>query len=157
MNLSSSLNDALNEQIIKEYSNVLVYSQMKSFFEDLQLTKIAKYFGDRSSEEKTHGDKFMAHINARTGGKVTIGEVPAPNLGELSVSRIGELYVHQEEATTESIESIYDLAESERSYIDFLFLLEMLAEQVSEEDEANEFSVKAKNVKDLFLWDASFQ
>ena len=84
-------------------------------------------------------------------------EAPAPNLGDLSPSGIGELYVKREEATTESIESIYDLADSERSYVDLPFILEMLKEQVSEEDEASEFSMKAKNVKDFVLWDASFK
>ena len=157
MNLSASLNDALNQQIVKEYSNVLVYAQLQSFFEDLQLTKIAKYFGDRSDEEKGHANKFMAHINARTGGKVIVGEVPAPELGELDVPAIGELYVQREEETTESIESIYELAHEDGSYIDCPFLLEMLQEQVSEEDEANEFSLKAKNVKDLVLWDSTFE
>jgi ferritin len=157
MNLSTSLNDALNNQIVKEYSNVLAYAQLQSFFEDLQLTRIAKYFGERSDEEKTHANKFMAHINSRTGGKVTVGEVPAPDFRELSVPEIGALYVQREEDTTESIESIYELADDEKSYIDLPFILEMLNEQVSEEDEANEFALKAKDVKDLVLWDASFE
>jgi ferritin len=157
MNLSPSLNDALNQQVVHEYKNQLIYAQLESKFEDLQLTKIAKYFRERSAEEKTHADKFIAHINARTGGKVNIGEVPAPDLLISDVSGVGDLYVQTEEGTTESIESIYELAHEEKSYIDCPFLLEMLSEQVSEEDEANEFSLKAKNVKDLVLWDASFE
>jgi ferritin len=158
MNLTTSLNEVFNEQIVKEYSNVLAYAQLQSFFEDKQLTKIAKYFGERSDEEKTHANKFMAHINARTGGKVTIGEVPAPDFGnEMTPAEIGDLYVQREEDTTESIEAIYELADSEKSFIDLPFILEMLDEQVSEEDEANEFSLKAKDVKDLVLWDASFE
>ena len=156
MNLSTSLNEALNNQIVHEYKNQLIYAQFESYFEDLQLTKIAKYFRERSAEEKTHADKFIAHINARTGGKVSIVEVPAPDFEIMGVSGVGDLYVQTEEGTTESIESIYELAVDEKSYIDLSFLLDMLSEQVSEEDEASEFALKAKNVKDLVLWDASF-
>lgn len=156
MNLSTSLNESLNQQIIHEYRNQLIYAQLESYFEDLQLTKISKYFRERSAEEKTHADKFIAHINARTGGKVILSEVPSPVMGYMEISGIADLYVQTEEETTESIESIYELAQDEKSYVDLPFLLEMLSEQVSEEDEANSFSLKAKNVKDLVLWDASF-
>jgi ferritin len=157
LNLKESLNEAFNNQISKEYANVLAYAQLQSLFEDMQLTRLAKYFGERSNEEKGHADKFIAHINARTGGKVSIQEIPAPDFGDLDAPSIGALYVQREEDTTESIESIYELANDEKSYIDLPFILEMLDEQVSEEDEANEFAMKAKNVKDLVLWDASFE
>jgi ferritin len=158
MNLSQSLNEAFNEQIIKEYSNVLAYAQLQSYFENLMLTKIAKFFGDRSNEEKTHADKFMAHINARTGGKVILGEVPAPpNVQFMDIPAIGALYAQRERDTTVSIESIYDLASEEKSYIDLPFLLDMVGEQVQEEDESREFEVKAKTVKDYVLWDATFE
>ena len=157
MKLTQSLNDALNQQIVKEYSNVLVYAQIQSFFENMQLTNLAKYFGERSDEEKTHANKFMAHLNARTGGNVTIGQVPAPELGSLDASAIGQLYVQREEDTTESIESICDLVYDEKCYIDLPFVLSMLDEQVSEEDEANQFAMQAENVKDLVLWNASFE
>jgi ferritin len=155
MKLSESLNDSLNQQILHEYRNQLIYAQLESYFEDLQLTKIAKYFNARSGEEKSHADKFIAHINARTGGKVTLSEISF-SLEISGISAIADLFVQTEEQTTESIESIYELAQDEKSYIDLPFLLEMLAEQVSEEDEANEFALKAKNVKDLVLWDATF-
>jgi ferritin len=156
MQLSPSMNEALNQQVIHEYTNQLIYAQIESHFEDLQLTKIAKYFRERSAEEKTHADKFIEHINARTGGKVVLSEVPSPALEIRDVSSVGDVYVQTEEGTTASIESIYELALDEKSFIDLHFILEMLQEQVSEEDEASEFALKAKNVKDLVLWDATF-
>lgn len=156
MNITASLNESLNLQVTHELKNQLIYAQLESRFEDMQLTRIAKYFRERSAEEKTHADKFIAHLNARTGGKVDIGEVPAPDILIMDVSVIGDLYISVEEGTTESIESIYELADEEKSYIDLPFLLDMLSEQVSEEDEANEFALKIKNVKDLVLFDATF-
>ena len=156
MKLSDSLNEALNLQILHELKNVSKYMQINSYFENLQLKKLASYFHDRSLEEKSHADKFMQYINDRTGGSVSIGEVDEPKLMLADPSSVGDAYVKTEEDTTLSIEAIFDLALEEKSYIDLGFLQSMLVEQVSEEDEAQEFFMKIKNVKDLVLFDATF-
>lgn len=157
MKLSNELNDALNEQITKEYRNVLIYAQIQSYFESLQLKKIASYFKKQSVHEAEHAQKFIQHINDRTGGNVNIGEVNSPSLMLSSVESVGDTYILTEEETTESIESIYELASDMKSFIDFPFLLSMLSEQVEEEDSANEFSMKLKNTKDLVLFDATLE
>ena len=157
MKLSNELNDALNEQITKEYRNVLIYAQIQSYFESLQLKKIASYFKKQSFHEAEHAQKFIQHINDRTGGNVNIGEVNSPSLMLSSVESVGDTYILTEEETTESIESIYELASDMKSFIDFPFLLSMLSEQVEEEDSANEFSMKLKNTKDLVLFDATLE
>lgn len=156
MRLSQNLNDALNLQILHEMRNVLIYMQINSFFENLQLKNLAKFFLERSDEEKSHADKFLNYINDRTGGFVLLNEVEEPSLNLTDIASVGDEYIKTEEATTASIESLYDLALSERSYMDLGFLQSMLDEQVSEEDESMSFAVKAKNVKDLVLFDATF-
>jgi ferritin len=155
MILSQNLCDALNQQILHELGNVTKYMQINSYFENLQLKNLAKYFLARSQEEKGHADKFMNYINDRTGGLVTIGEVQEPNLALTDPASIGVAFVQIEENTTLSIESIFDLALGEKSYLDLPFLQEMLSEQVGEEDEANEFALKIKMVKDIVLFDAT--
>ena len=159
MKMSPELNDALNEQIMHEYTNQLIYAQLESIFESLQLKNISKYFREQSSHEKEHADKFKEHINSRTGGKVTIGEINLPPIQDFDLSnigRIGDIYVSTEEGTTDSIESLYGLAMQEKSYIDIPFLQAMLSEQVEEEDTANEFSLNLKTVKDFVLFDKTF-
>jgi ferritin len=153
--LSPELNDALNEQILHEYKNSLIYAQVQSYFEDLQLKKIAEYFKKQSIQEGEHAQKFIQHLNDRTGGKVIIGEVDSPNFILSSVEMVGDIFISTEEGTTESIESLYELASDTKSFIDFPFLLSMLGEQVEEEDIANEFSLKLRNTRDLVLFDAS--
>ena len=155
MKLSPELNETLNQQILQEYHNSLIYAQIQSYFESLQLKKIAEYFKKQSLHEAEHAQKFIQHLNDRTGGKVTIGEVNAPSLLLSSVESVGNVYILTEEETTESIEAIYELACDTKSFIDFPFLLSMLAEQVSEENESNEFALKLKNIKDLVLFDAT--
>jgi len=155
VNLSNSLNDALCQEVVKEFSNQLAYSQIESYFEDLQLKKLSAYFRKQSEEEKVHANRFIQYINDRTGGSVSIGDVPAPEI-KTGNFEIADLYIQIEESTTESIESLYELAQELKSYVDLPFILEMLSEQVKEEDEAQEFALKIRNVKDLVLFDASF-
>jgi len=156
MRLSSVLNSALNEQILKEYHNMLLYRQIESYFQDFQLKGLAGYFAKQAEEEKGHALKFTNHINDRTGGKVTLGDIDAPNVALSDFSSIGDEYVKSEEGTTESIEALYFLALNEQSFIDLGFLEEMLNEQVEEEDSAQEFSLRIKSVKDIVLFDATF-
>ena len=99
----------------------------------------------------------MKHINDRTGGNVSVGEIPKPIQKIESFQSAAEVYVKTEEETTLSIESIYGLALDERSYIDLGFLQSMLNEQVEEEDSANKFATTIKNVRDIVLFDATFE
>lgn len=159
MKLLDSLNNALNEQIIHEYRNQLLYTQLESIFEDFQLKNIAKYFHEQSLHEKSHGDKIVEHLNNRTGGKVNIGEIDSPVIPFYTIdtlASIGDLYISTEESTTESLESIYDFALGNKSYIDLPLLSDMLQEQVEEEDSAKEFALNIKMTKDLVLFDKSF-
>jgi len=156
MLLSKELNDALNEQVIHELRNVLKYMQIASYFEDLELNNIAKYFLDQSNHEKDHADKFMSHINDRVGGAVNITSVSSPELSMENPIEIARQYLKVEQETTTSIEGIYQLAFIQNSYIDLPFLQEMLNEQVEEEDSANKFLVKIQKVNDLVIFDATF-
>jgi ferritin len=155
--LSQNLNDALNQQILIELQNQNKYMQIQSWFEDFQLTNLANYFKSQADGEKDHANLFMEHINNRIGGKVTIGEVDDPNLMFSDFASIGVLYQKTEEETTASIESLYDLALTDKSYIDLPFLQKMLDEQVEEENSAQEFAMKIAMVKDIVLFDATFK
>jgi len=156
MKLSEVLNDALNQQIIHELTNSSKYMQIASFFEDLQLSNLANYFKKQSDDEKQHANKFMNHINERIGGKVTLQETPFFNLGLIDIYSVGAIYVEAEENTTASIESLYDLALNEKSYMDLGFLSDMLSEQVLEENEASRFTMNLSMVKDFVLFNSLF-
>ena len=156
MRLSESLCESENQQIITEMGNVLKYAQIASYFEDLQLNNLADYFKKQSLDEKSHADKFMNHLNDRTGGKVVIGEVPAPNLELNSLLDVANAYVTVEEETTESIEGLYEMALSEKSYMDLGFFSKMLDEQYLEEREATKFQKNIEMVKDIVLFDRTF-
>jgi ferritin len=155
MRLSQNLNDALNIQVAHELQNSIIYMQIASYFESKQLKNIASYFMKLSCEEKDHANKFLNYINDRTGGKVEIPEIEETNL-ILDDAQVCQKYVATEENTTLSIESIYELALTEKSYMDLAFLQTMLFEQIEEEDDALNFTTRFGNVRDQVLFDATF-
>ena len=153
MKLSDSLNAIFNEQILHEYRNQLIYTQIESAFESMQLKNISRYFNEQSIHEKEHGDLVVNHLNSRTGGNVDILTVGVPEFSYDDPHFIADLYVSTEEGTTESLESIYEFTLKQKSYIDLPFILKMLEEQVEEEDSANVFSLNLKQTKDIVLFD----
>lgn len=157
MRLSPELNESLNYQCAHELRNVLIYTSIQSYFEELQLKNLAKYFAVQAQHEKEHFDMIVNYLNDRTGGKYSLPEIDQPVLDIQSVQTVGELYLRTEEETTESIEEIYGLALENRSFIDLPFLSKMLQEQVEEEDSAMQFKMRISMVKDLVLFDATFE
>jgi ferritin len=157
MKLSQSFNDALNQQILIELGNQNKYMQLQSYFESLQLKNLASYFKKQADGEKDHANLFMDHVNNRNGGKVVLGEVISPMVEFLSLEHVSDYYVAIERDTTESIEDLYELAFYEKSYIDLPFLNSMLSEQVEEEDISLKFAMNLRMVKDIVLFDATFE
>jgi ferritin len=155
--LSQNLNDALNQQILIELGNQNKYMQIQSLFEDMQLKNLAKFFKEQSAGENSHANLFMDYMNDRIGGKVEIGEVNSPLINFTDINSIADFYVRTEEETTVSIESLYDMALEEKSYIDLGFLTKMLDEQVEEEDTALSFATRIKQVKDIVLFDENWK
>jgi len=157
MKLSQMLCDAINAQIVIELENQNKYMQIQSYFEDLQLKNLAKYFKDQSDGENDHANLFMDYLNDRNGGKVIIGDVESPKSDFTDVSSVADFYILTEQQTTDSIESLYDLALSEKSYIDLDFIQSMLKEQVEEEDSSLHLGQQLKSVKDIYLFDSTFE
>lgn len=157
MKLSQEINDAINVQIQHEFLNMLKYKVIESYFQDMRLINLANRFKAQSNEEYEHASKFIDYLNKRIGGKVSIEEIPKPNLTINSVQDVANIYLETEQGTTESIESIYSLICEENSEMDRGFISEMLNIQVTEEDEADEFMKKVALVKDIVLFDATYE
>lgn len=157
MKMSQDLNDAINQQIVHELRNQNSYLQIGSYFRSLELNNLADYFFKQASGEKEHADLFISHLNDRVGGLVKIGSIPSPVVTVSKPEDVGELYLQIENATTESIEDIMDLILESKSYIDQPFILKMLEEQVEEEDTANHFNLLINRVKDIVLFDSTFE
>lgn len=156
MKLSQELNDAMCQQVAEEISNSIKYLSVASAFENLQLKHLSKYFMNQSNHEKSHADKFLQYINDRTGGNFKMPELDSISIDVSSIESIAFSYVKLEEQTSDSIEDLYSLAISEKSYMDLAFLQSMLQEQVEEENQAIEFQERITKTKDLVIFDATF-
>ena len=156
MKLSQNLNDALNSQVSIELGNELKYMQVQSYFENLQLVGLSKFFKSQADGEHDHANLFMDYVNDRNG-MVIIVDVDAPKSDFSSIDDVANFYILTEQQTTESIESLYDMALSEKSYLDLGFLSKMLDEQVEEENTSQRIALNLKMVKDIVLYDKTFE
>lgn len=152
MKLTEQLNMLINEQITHERKNNAIYLQIASYFEDLELTKIADFFFKQAKHELGHAQKLIDHLNNRLYGKVLIGAVPAPEVVINTISDIGELYITTEVGTTRLLENIYRVALDSNSFIDLPVLADLLNEQVEEEDLANKFATQIRLCNDMVLF-----
>lgn len=155
MKMSEALNVAFNKQIEHEFLNKMKYIAIYSFFEDMQLLNLAARFKKQAEEEESHAQMLIDHLNARLGAKVRIAEIPASDLRLNGLTDVANAYMETELMTTEMIQDMLELAESEKSFIDRKFLEEFIHQQIEEEDHADEFVKKVALVKDILLFDAT--
>lgn len=157
MKFSQTLNDAFLEQILLEFHNEMVYKAIEIYFDKLFLTHIASFFHKQSHHERHHAVEIIHYLDKRTGGDAKVGQIQPANITINSLNDVAEIFIKTEEATTESIESLFELASDEKSYMDIPFISHFLNKQVDEEHDANKISSMLLNAKDLVLLDKMFK
>ncbi len=132
MKPSARMLSALNDQVTLELTSAMAYLQLSAFFRSSDLPGMATWMSMQSSEELVHADRFTAHIIDR-GGQVHIGAIPSPDAELISPLQAFESAAEHEQQVSESIRSLYRLA-NEEGDIDALPLLQwFLSEQIEEE------------------------
>jgi len=135
--ISKSMQDAVNEQINKELYSSYLYLSMAAYFENKNLPGFAKWLHVQTSEERGHGMKLYQHLVDR-GGRVMLKAIAAPATDWKSPLEVfKEVQVH-EAAVTASINSLYELALTEKDYPMQVLLQWFINEQVEEEKNAGE-------------------
>ncbi|MFH1524905.1 MAG: ferritin [Chloroflexota bacterium] len=135
--ITQTMQDAINEQINKEFYSSYLYLSMAAFFESKNLPGFAKWMQLQADEEREHGMKFYEHLLER-GGRVSLKAIVAPAgewKSDLAVFK--EVQTH-EEAVTDSINALYELALKEKDYPAQVLLYWFINEQVEEEKNAAE-------------------
>lgn len=135
--LKKKIEEAINDQINAEFWSGYLYLSMACDMESKGFKGIANWFRVQYEEELAHARIFINHINAR-GGKVKlapIAEVPSEwNSPEEAFAKTLE----HERVVTARINDLYALAEDEKDYATRQMLNWFIAEQVEEEDTAQE-------------------
>ncbi len=133
--ISKPMQDAINEQINKEFFSSYLYLSMAAYFESTGLPGAAKWMYAQAGEEKEHAMKLFAHLVDR-GGKVTLKVIGAPETEWAGPMAAFKAVYEHEQFITKSIYDLYEVALKEKDYATQVLLQWFITEQVEEEKNA---------------------
>ncbi len=145
--IGQKMQDAMNEQINKEFYSSYLYLSMAAHFEDKNLPGFANWMRVQAEEEREHGMKFFDFIHER-GGRVCLKGIDAPKTEWTSSLEVAEEVAAHEAKVTASIYSLYELALQEKDYPAQIMLQWFINEQVEEEKNAAEIVAALKLIED---------
>jgi ferritin len=133
--ISKPMQEAINEQINKEFFSSYLYLSMAAYFESTGLPGAAKWMYAQAGEEKEHAMKLFAHLVDR-GGKVTLKAIAAPETEWAGPMAAFKAVYEHEQFITKSIYDLYEVALKEKDYATQVLLQWFISEQVEEEKNA---------------------
>ena len=131
MLISKNMNGAINRQICYEFSAMLQYVAIASYFVGDSLHELAAHFYRQAEEERDHAMRFIKYL-LDAGGQVEIKDVPAPQNKFASAEEAVKLSLDQEKKVTEQINELVELAMKEKDYISQNALTWFVNEQLEE-------------------------
>jgi len=141
--LTKKLQDALNEQMNREYFSEYQYLSMAAYFEHHDLDGFANFFHVQAQEERLHAMKFFSFIGDR-GGQVVLQAIDAPKVDFKSAVEVFETSMKHEQFITNSIHTLMNLAMTENDHTVISFLKWFVDEQVEEEKQVQMLVSKLK-------------
>ncbi len=133
--LNKTVQDALNDQIRKEFASAYLYLAMSAHCEAVNLPGCARWLRVQGKEEVGHGMKLFDFVNDR-GGRVTLQAIEQPPARFKSPLDIFEQTLEHERKVTDSIHKLNALAVKENDYATHAMLQWFITEQVEEEKRA---------------------
>ena len=130
--MNARVEEALNEQVLKESSSSQYYLAMASWSENQGLNGTAKFLYGQSDEERFHMLKLVKFINER-GGKAVIPSIEQPPVEFNNLESVFESLLSHEIAVTASINNLVDICLQEKDYTTHNFVQWYVAEQLEEE------------------------
>jgi len=131
MLISKELEQAINEQIGREFGASLQYVNIAAYFDADDLPNLAAFFYRQAEEERMHAMKF-AHYIIDAGGQVRIPEVRGPKHEFTSAEEAVKLALEWEMDVTDQINAIMEIGVSEKDHIAQDFLRWFVTEQLEE-------------------------
>jgi ferritin len=131
------MQDAINDQINKEFYSSYLYLSMAAYFEDNNLPGFAHWMSIQEGEERGHAMKFYNFLIER-GGRVLLKAIEAPPTDWKSNLEVLKKVAEHEAMVTASINVLYELAMREKDYPAQVMLQWFISEQMEEEKSAAE-------------------
>jgi ferritin len=132
MPLSPALEQALNDQIQKEFTAAHLYLAMAAWFAERNLDGMASWMRHQSEEERGHAMKLFDWVLDR-GGRVALAGVAGPAATWQTPLEVFQAAQEHEQAVSRSIHALYVQAGTEHDYATQTMLQWFLTEQVEEE------------------------
>lgn len=134
--ISDKMQEAFNKQINAEFYSSYLYLSMSAYFESINLPGFANWMRCQAQEELVHAMKFYNFMNDR-GGRVALASVEGPPVNwESPLLAFQDAYAHEQKVTA-LINSLVDLATTEKDHASTPFLQWFVTEQVEEESSAD--------------------
>ena len=147
MTIGKAMQDAMNDQINKEFFSSYLYLSMAAYFEDKNLMGFAHWMRLQADEVREHGMKFYEFILDR-GGRVQLKGIAGPATAWKSNLEVAEQVAEHEAKVTASIHALYELALKENDYPAQVMLQWFISEQVEEEKNAAELVAKLRLIEE---------
>lgn len=147
MTPSKGLQQAMNDQIRKEFESAYIYLSMAAWMEDQNLPGFAAWLRLQAREESTHAMKIFDHLIDR-GCRVELQPLAGPPTDFKSSLHIFQEVKKHEEKVTKSINDLYGLALDDRDYASQVFIQWFITEQVEEEKYSSQVLESVRRVGD---------
>lgn len=143
--IKKRVENALNEQMNKEFYSYYLYLSMAAHFDSNNLKGFGHWLKVQATEEAGHAMKLFEYLISR-GGKVLLQPIDAPPSVWKTHKAVFEAAYQHEQKVTGLIMKLLELAKSEKDHSTEIFLQWFVNEQVEEEATANEVLQKLQLV-----------
>ena len=145
--ISDKMQDALNEQVNKEFFSAYMYLAMSAYCSTIGLPGFANWMRMQYEEEIMHVTKMYDYIMGQ-GGVIELKAIEQPDQVYGTPLEIFEKTLEHEQLVTNLIHRLMDLAVEERDYATQTFLQWYVTEQVEEESNVNDILSPLRMVGD---------
>lgn len=151
MLISKELEQAINDQIGREFGASLQYVSIASYFDIDSLPNLAAFFYRQADEERMHAMKFQHYI-VDAGGEVRIPAIGAPKYDFGSAEEAVELALKWEMDVTQQINALMNLAIRQDDHIAQDFLRWFVTEQLEEVSTMNTLLAIVRRTRENLLF-----
>jgi ferritin len=131
MLLKQNVVDALNRQVVEEFTASLQYTAIALYFDRETLPELTNFFHLQADEEHGHAMKLLQFVND-AGGHPVIPATKEVKNEFASAEEAVKLALDQEETVTDQINNLVDLAIKENDHLTREFLQWFVTEQLEE-------------------------
>jgi ferritin len=144
--MTPKVTEAINRQIAMEFSASFSYLGMAAWCEHRQFMGSGHWLRQQSTEEHAHAMRLFDFLLARNH-EVALTAPDEPRTDYRSVVEVFERALSQEQAVSQQIDALYELAFHEKAFAAMAELQWFITEQVEEEKTVREIVAKLHMVE----------